>query len=109
MSRSRSALMARHATPRCRGSRLHGAPVFGTSDTVARVTRRRACLVVPAAPSAKLAKGRTIEADEVVVDLEDAVVPAAKDDARAAVVDALAEAWAAESVAVRVNAIGTPW
>ena len=50
------------------------------------MSRRRACLVVPAAPAAKLAKGATLAADEVVVDLEDAVVPAAKDEARAAVV-----------------------
>ncbi|MDP9293465.1 MAG: aldolase/citrate lyase family protein, partial [Actinomycetota bacterium] len=47
--------------------------------------RRRACLVVPAAPAAKLAKGRTLGADEVVLDLEDAVVPALKDEARGAV------------------------
>ena len=73
------------------------------------VTRRRAILVVPAAPSAKLEKGRSLEADEVVIDIEDAVVPAAKDEARSAVVAALDEAFAAPSVAVRVNAIGTPW
>ena len=73
------------------------------------MSRRRACLVVPAAPSAKLAKGATLAADEVVLDLEDAVVPAVKDEARAAVVDALGGEWAAESVAVRVNSIGTPW
>jgi len=73
------------------------------------VTRRRAILVVPAAPAAKLEKGRSLEADEVVIDLEDAVVPAAKDEARGAVVDALAQAFTAPSVAVRVNAIGTPW
>jgi citrate lyase subunit beta/citryl-CoA lyase len=73
------------------------------------VTRRRAVLVVPAAPAAKLEKGRTLEADEVVIDLEDAVVPAAKDDAREVVADVLAQEFAAPSVAVRVNAIGTPW
>ena len=74
------------------------------------MTRRRACLVVPAAPAAKLEKGRTIEADEVVVDLEDAVVPAEKDAARDAVAAALGSGeWTAGSVAVRVNAIGTPW
>jgi citrate lyase subunit beta / citryl-CoA lyase len=73
------------------------------------MTRRRACLVVPAAPAAKLEKGRTIEADEVVVDLEDAVVPGEKDAAREAVVEELTGDWAADSVAVRVNAIGTPW
>ena len=73
------------------------------------MSRRRACLVVPAAPAAKLAKGATLAADEVVLDLEDAVVPAVKDEARAAVVEALGSEWAAESVAVRVNSIGTPW
>jgi citrate lyase subunit beta/citryl-CoA lyase len=73
------------------------------------VIRRRACLVVPAAPAAKLAKGPALTADEVVLDLEDAVVPGAKDEARVAVVEALAGEWTAESVAVRVNAIGTSW
>jgi citrate lyase subunit beta / citryl-CoA lyase len=73
------------------------------------MSRRRACLVVPAAPAAKLAKGATLAADEVVLDLEDAVVPAVKDEARAAVAEALRGDWAAESVAVRVNAIGSAW
>ena len=73
------------------------------------MSRRRASLVVPAAPAAKLAKGATLAADEVVLDLEDAVVPARKDEARAAVAAALDGDWAAESVAVRVNAIGSPW
>jgi citrate lyase subunit beta/citryl-CoA lyase len=71
--------------------------------------RRRACLVVPAVPTRKLAKGAGLAADEVVIDLEDAVVPAAKDEARSAAVAALGGDWVAESVAVRVNAIGTPW
>ncbi|MEA2135606.1 MAG: citrate lyase subunit beta / citryl-CoA lyase [Solirubrobacteraceae bacterium] len=73
------------------------------------MSRRRACLVVPAAPAAKLAKGATLVADEVVLDLEDAVLPASKDEARAAVAAALAGEWLAEAVAVRVNAIGSPW
>ena len=74
-----------------------------------RVSRRRACLVVPAAPAAKLAKGATLHADEVVIDLEDAVLAEAKDEARVATVLALAGAWEAGAVAVRVNAIGSPW
>ena len=65
--------------------------------------------MVPAAPAAKLAKGPALAADEVVLDLEDAVVPAAKDEARVAVLAALGGEWAAESLAVRVNAIGTAW
>jgi len=65
--------------------------------------------VVPAAPAAKLAKGATLRADEVVIDLEDAVLAEAKDEARVATVLALAGAWEADAVAVRVNAIGSPW
>ena len=76
---------------------------------MAAVRRRRACLVVPAAPAAKLAKGRTLAADEVVIDLEDAVVPGAKAAAREEMAAVLDGEWAAEAVAVRVNAIGTPW
>ena len=57
-----------------------------------------------------LAKARTLPADEVVIDLEDAVVPTQKDDARAATVTALREdGWHARSIAVRVNGTGTPW
>ena len=57
-----------------------------------------------------LAKARTLPVDEVVIDLEDAVVPAQKDEARAATVAALAEdGWQARSIAVRVNGTGTPW
>ena len=65
--------------------------------------------MVPAAPAAKLAKGRTLAADEVVVDLEDAVVPGAKAQALGEVAGALGGEWAAAAVAVRVNAIGSPW
>ncbi len=57
-----------------------------------------------------LAKARTLPADEVVIDLEDAVVPDQKEEARATTVSALSEAgWRARSIAVRVNGTGTPW
>jgi citrate lyase subunit beta/citryl-CoA lyase len=56
-----------------------------------------------------LAKARTIAVDEVVIDLEDAVATDAKVHAREATVAALAERFAAGTVAVRVNAPGTPW
>ena len=73
------------------------------------MSRRRACLVVPAAPAAKLAKGATLAADEVVLDLEDAVVPAAQGRGARRGGGRARRRWAAESVAVRVNAIGSPW
>ena len=58
-----------------------------------------------------LAKAATLEADEVVIDLEDAVAPAAKTDAtRQRVVRAmLDETWLARTVTVRVNAVTTRW
>lgn len=57
-----------------------------------------------------LVKARTLSADEVVIDLEDAVAPAQKDDAREATLAALSEGgWQARSIAVRVNGTGTPW
>jgi len=73
-------------------------------------TRRRSCLVVPGSAPEKLAKAAALGADEIVIDLEDAVVPAAKARARAAVLDALAaQDWSGVVVSVRVNPPRTPW
>ncbi len=69
---------------------------------------RRSCLSVPGSSERKLAKAAGLSADEVVIDLEDAVAIAAKDEARAATVQALGD-WTGPGVAVRVNAPGTPW
>jgi len=57
-----------------------------------------------------LAKAPTRGADEVIIDLEDAVATSAKDEARATVVAALAESqYEGVRTAVRVNAPRTPW
>lgn len=72
--------------------------------------RRRSCLSVPASSPRMLAKAAGVAADEVVIDLEDAVAIERKADARSAAVAALAELdWRAGAVSVRVNAPGTPW
>lgn len=74
------------------------------------VPARRACLVVPGSAADKLAKAPGLGADEVVIDLEDAVTASAKETARATVVAALAEqAWGGATVSVRVNGRDTPW
>jgi citrate lyase subunit beta/citryl-CoA lyase len=70
--------------------------------------RRRSCLSVPGSSERMLAKAEGLPADEVVIDLEDAVAASAKDEARAAAVGALAR-WQGPPVAVRINAPGTPW
>jgi citrate lyase subunit beta / citryl-CoA lyase len=76
------------------------------------VTRlRRSCLAVPASSPRMLAKAVTLAADEVFVDLEDAVAPREKtDETRQHVVDALrGPEWRASTRAVRVNDVGTRW
>jgi citrate lyase subunit beta / citryl-CoA lyase len=67
-------------------------------------------LVVPGSSERMLAKARDIEVGELVIDLEDAVVPERKTEARSAAVAALGEGgFRAGAVSVRVNACGTPW
>ena len=66
----------------------------------------RTYLFVPADRPERLAKARAAGADAVIVDLEDAVAPAAKARARDALADSLDEAM---PLIVRVNAAGTTW
>jgi citrate lyase subunit beta/citryl-CoA lyase len=56
-----------------------------------------------------VAKALASAADEVVIDLEDAVPADLKDAARASMVALLASAPPGRRTAVRVNAVGTPW
>src|SRR5262245_10672989 len=65
---------------------------------------RRSCLTVPGDDERKLAKAATLEPDEVIVDLEDAVAPGRKDGARETAARALRDLdWRAATVALRVN------
>lgn len=71
---------------------------------------RRSTLAVPGSNPRFIEKARGLAADEVLLDLEDAVAPAAKDDARKRVVAALNEGgWAGKTVVVRVNDLSTHW
>lgn len=69
---------------------------------------RRSCLSVPASAPRKLAKARGLAADEVVIDLEDSVAVTAKEEARAAAVDALRD-WTDQTVSVRINPPRSRW
>jgi citrate lyase subunit beta/citryl-CoA lyase len=65
---------------------------------------------VPASSDRFLAKARELPVDEVMLDLEDSVAPAAKDDARQRAVAALNEGgWDGKLVAVRINGATTRW
>jgi citrate lyase subunit beta/citryl-CoA lyase len=70
---------------------------------------RRSALYVPGANARALEKARGLPADAVVLDLEDAVAPAAKEAARAQVLAALAGGGFRAERVVRVNDEGTPW
>src|SRR6516164_2909289 len=71
---------------------------------------RRSCLAVPGSSPRFLDKARGLPADEVFLDLEDAVAPAAKEAARANVVAALnGGGWGGKLMAVRVNDAATRW
>lgn len=62
-------------------------------------------LFVPADRPERFAKAAASGADAVILDLEDAVAPSAKDQARSA----LDAGFTQLPVIVRINAVGTPW
>ncbi|GAA1333743.1 HpcH/HpaI aldolase/citrate lyase family protein [Saccharothrix algeriensis] len=71
---------------------------------------RRSCLAVPGSSQKMLDKARTLPADQVFLDLEDACAPLAKPAAREAVVAALNEGgWGSRTRVVRVNDWTTEW
>ena len=71
---------------------------------------RRTVLYLPGANARALDKARTLDTDAVILDLEDAVTPDARDDARAQVVAAVAAGgFGHREVLVRINGAGTAW
>lgn len=75
-----------------------------------RLRARRSCLAVPGSSPRFLEKAQSLPADQVFLDLEDACAPAAKEDARHAVVRALNEGdWGERTTVVRVNDWTTHW
>ena len=75
-----------------------------------RYRPRRTCLSVPGSNPKMIEKAKGLPADEVFLDLEDAVTPAAKSAARTRVGAALASpGWAGQLRGVRVNDWTTPW
>jgi citrate lyase subunit beta/citryl-CoA lyase len=71
---------------------------------------RRSVLYMPGSNARALEKAKTLAADGVILDLEDAVAPDAKETARNQVVAAVkAGGFGAREVFIRINGIDTPW
>lgn len=71
---------------------------------------RRSVLYMPGSNARALEKARTLAADAVILDLEDAVAPDAKAVARQQVADAvMAGGFGSREVIIRVNGHSTPW
>jgi citrate lyase subunit beta / citryl-CoA lyase len=71
---------------------------------------RRSVLYMPGSNARAIEKARTLPVDGIILDLEDAVAPDAKVQARAQVVDAVkAGGFGSREVFIRINGIDTPW
>ena len=74
------------------------------------VRPRRSVLYMPGANTRALEKARTLPADALIFDLEDAVAPEAKEAARTNVVLAAeSRAYGKREIVIRCNGLGTPW
>jgi len=77
------------------------------SDTPAPL---RSVLYMPASNPRAMAKARTLACDAVALDLEDAVAPEAKADARASLIaEARIGGFGHRLLIARINALATPW
>ena len=71
---------------------------------------RRSALYLPASNVRALEKARTLPCDVVILDLEDAVGPDAKAEARGMAVEAAkAGGFGARELVIRINGLDTPW
>ena len=71
---------------------------------------RRSFLYMPGSNERALDKGRNLDADGLILDLEDAVAPDAKEGARSQIIEALnSGGYGERELIVRVNALDTDW
>ncbi|MCZ4079503.1 CoA ester lyase [Rhodococcus sp. H36-A4] len=78
--------------------------------SVERDRPRRSVLAVPGSSAKMIEKAKTLPADAIFLDLEDAVAAIAKVEARGRIVEALnSDGWGEQIKVVRVNDWTTPW
>lgn len=75
-----------------------------------QIRPRRSVLYLPGSNARALEKAKSLPADALILDLEDAVAPEAKEAARAQVCAAVkAGGYGRREVVVRINGLDTPW
>ena len=78
--------------------------------TLQQIRPRRSALYMPGANARALEKARSLDADVLLLDLEDAVAPEAKAEARSNVAAAVQQrAYGHREVVIRINGLSTPW
>jgi citrate lyase subunit beta/citryl-CoA lyase len=71
---------------------------------------RRSVLYMPGSNARALEKAKSLPADGLILDMEDAVAPDAKALARSQIVDAVSQGgYGGRELMVRINALDTPW
>ena len=71
---------------------------------------RRSALFMPGSNRRALDKARELAVDVVIMDLEDAVAPDAKEQARANIIEAVAAGgYGHREIVIRINGYGSPW
>src|ERR1700733_4204801 len=85
-------------------------PFPGSLEMTSKNRPRRSVLYMPGANTRALEKARTLPADALIFDLEDAVAPDAKEAARANVVTAArSRSYGKREIAIRCNGLATQW
>ena len=71
---------------------------------------RRSCLYMPSSNERALEKAKSLPADTIIFDLEDAVAPDSKEEAREKACEAISSGeYGKRELVVRVNSVDTPW
>ena len=78
-------------------------------DVKSEFQLRRSLLAVPASNPKMVEKSMNLLVDQVFLDLEDAVAPQAKSEARKFISPLQADNFSAPILSIRINAMGTPW
>jgi citrate lyase subunit beta/citryl-CoA lyase len=86
-------------------------PILAEAGSMFQTARpRRSVLYVPGANLRAMEKAKSLAADAIIFDLEDAVAPDAKRDARIQAMNAVkAGGYGKRELVIRVNGLNTPW